>query len=68
MMLNAFPLEMHKTKKVKSLEVNYLYETNYGEEVQIFSKVNPDHLDDHFVNIVRKSDNREVCRARMIWI
>ena len=67
MILNAFPLEIHKSKKVKSLEINYLGETNYAQEVQIYRErtIGEEHI--QLVNIVRKSDNREVCRGRLIW-
>lgn len=68
MIVNAFPLDIHKNKKVKSLEVNYLGETNYGEEVQIFSESIEEDKDDKLVSIIRKSDQKEVCRARLKWI
>ncbi len=67
MLINAFPLEQHKTNKVKSLEVNYLGETGYGEIMQIFTDDNYTEQAGQLVNIVRKSDQKEVCRARLIW-
>jgi medium-chain acyl-[acyl-carrier-protein] hydrolase len=36
MMVNAYPLEKHKNMHIKSLEVNYLGETGYGEKVQVW--------------------------------
>jgi len=63
--MNAFPLAVHKTKKVRSLEVNYIGEANYGDEVQIFSQsVNEN---EYLMNIVRLTDSKEVCRAKLIW-
>ncbi len=67
MIINTFPLEFHKVRKVKSLEVNYIGETNYGEQVQIFSESIDENLTDQLVGIFRKTDGKEVCRARLTW-
>ena len=66
-MMNAFSLDIHKTKKVHTLEVNYLGEANYGDEVNIFSQHNTNDPDEYLVNIVRKDDEKEVCRAKFLW-
>jgi hypothetical protein len=66
-MMNAFPLDLHKAKKVYTLEVNYLGEANYGDEVNIFSQQFTNDSDAYLVNIVRKDDEKEVCRARFVW-
>lgn len=66
-MMNAFPLDIHKTKKVYTLEVNYLGEANYGDEVNIFSQQFTNDSDAYLVNIVRRDDEKEVCRARFVW-
>jgi acyl-ACP thioesterase len=67
MIVNAFPLEKHKSSKIKSLEVNYLGETNYQDHVQIFSQSSEAAAKDQLVSIVRKSDSKEVCKARLVW-
>jgi len=70
MMVNAFPLEQHKSKNVKSIEVNYLGETGYGEELQVYNDGSPDSLveqNNQLLSIIRKSDQKEMCRARLIW-
>jgi medium-chain acyl-[acyl-carrier-protein] hydrolase len=67
-MMNAFPLELHKTKKVQTLEVNYLGEANYGDEVNIFSQKNEMESEEYLLSVVRKQDEKEVCRAKFIWI
>lgn len=67
MIINAYPLEKHKSGRVKSVEVNYLGETNYGEHVQIFAESTDANSKDQMVSIVRKSDSKEVCKARLVW-
>lgn len=63
LIINSFPKESHMTKSVASIEINYLGEAKYGEDVLIFA----DEHETNLVKIVRESDNREVCRARLIW-
>lgn len=67
MLLNAFPLNIHKSKKVTSMEINYLGETMYGEEVQINRSSEDNGDNEYLMNILKKSDKREVCRAKLIW-
>jgi hypothetical protein len=63
--MNAFPLSIHKEKKVKTLEVNYLGEANYGDEVQVLSQSISEN--EYLVSIVKSPDKKEVCKARLIW-
>lgn len=65
LIINSFPSEILMNKRVKSLEINYLGEAKYEEEVSVFSKGIHDNID--LVNVVRESDQKEVCRARLIW-
>jgi len=65
LIVNSFPKEIYLTNNVESIEVNYLGEAKYGEDVLIYAdKI--DHIS-HLVKIVRETDNREICRARLIW-
>jgi len=66
LIINSFPAEKYKARKVNSLEVNYIGETKYDEVVQIFYE-NLKDQDDQLVSVLRKSDGREVCRARLRW-
>jgi medium-chain acyl-[acyl-carrier-protein] hydrolase len=67
MMVNAYPLEKHKNMHIKSLEVNYLGETGYGEKVQVWLDQQSSKKDGDLLSIVRKSTNTEVCKARFLW-
>lgn len=63
--INSFPREILLQQKVNMLEINYLGETKYGEEVLIYS----DQIEEstYLVSVVKKSDDKEVCRAKMNW-
>ena len=63
--INSFPKEILLRKKVNMLEINYLGETKYGEEVLIYS----DQIEEstYLISVVRQSDDKEVCRAKLNW-
>ena len=65
LMINSLPLNLLTKNKLTSLEVNYLHEAKYGEDVQI----NQQEVDEHtnLMNVVRNNDGREVCRAMICW-
>ena len=65
--MNSFPLETHLHEKVRTLEINYLGEVKYGEQVLIFTERYSKNENSCLVNIVRESDKKEVCRARLDW-
>jgi len=67
LIMNSFPLKTHLHEKVRTLEINYLGEVKYGEQVLIFTDQNLETENSCLVNIVRESDNKEVCRARLDW-
>jgi len=64
LIINSFPKEFHLKKNVKSLEINYLGEAKYGEEVLIFSESNQENV--YLIKIVRTSDKKDVCRAKLV--
>jgi len=66
--MNSFSLKTHLRKKVISLEINYLGEVKYGEQVLIFEDQDQENENISLINIVRESDNKEVCRARLDWV
>lgn len=65
MAMNAFPIEMHNTKSVTMLEVNYLGEANFGDEVEIWRQElnNTEYL----ISIRRGNNGREVCKLKFTW-
>lgn len=67
LIMNSFPLETHLQNKVRTLEINYLGEAKYGEVVLISTGQNLKRENSYLVNIIRESDKKEVCRARLDW-
>ena len=64
--MNAFPLQHHKTKKARSVEINYLREANYGDDLVV--NIDPEKNEDFsLLNIIRNSDEKEICRAKIEW-
>lgn len=68
LIMNSFPLKTHLHKKVRTLEINYLGEAKYGEHVLIFKEKDPVNEGSILINIIRESDKKEVCRAKLDWV
>jgi len=64
-MMDAHPMELHRSHMVKSLEVNYLGETVAGDRLSILS--NEAATDEYWHSMV-KTDGTEVCRGKVEWI
>lgn len=65
LIVNSFSKKMHMMHTVSSIEINYLGEATYAENVLINREQVSESVD--LVNIVRESDNKEVCRAKLTW-
>ncbi len=65
LIINSFSKETHLKRKIRSIEINYLGEAKYGEEVLIFSE--PTEENGQRINIIREEDYKEVCRAKLVW-
>jgi medium-chain acyl-[acyl-carrier-protein] hydrolase len=63
--LEYFPLEFRKSYILRSLEINYLNEARYGDELSILSENDEQNIYLH--GLFRSSDEAELCRARTIW-
>jgi acyl-ACP thioesterase len=64
LILDAYPVEFHRTHSVRALEVNYLDETRAGETVAILTRQSGP---DAFAHSMIKEDGTEVCRVCMEW-
>ena len=63
--LNGLPLDYLKTHELKEMEVNYLSEAAYDDEILVRSeKKEESHF---FHSLIRNRDNTELCRARTVW-
>ena len=67
LIINSFSNEIHLRKKIKALEINYFGEAKYGENVLIHSAQSHDSENIDLIKIIRESDEKEVCRARLSW-
>ena len=65
LIINSFSKKEHLNRKINAIEINYLGEAKYGEEVLIFSEA--EHDRSQRINIIRESDNKEICRAKLDW-
>lgn len=65
LMYNSFPPDILLDRKVKSLEVNYLDEAKYGEEVSVYFEKRDKNT--FLVSVERESDHKPVCKANFVW-
>ncbi len=62
--LDLFPIEIYKTKRIKRFEMAYVAESYFGDELSFYmNEVNPNeyHLE------VKKNDEEVVCRSKIIF-
>jgi acyl-ACP thioesterase len=63
--LNGLPFDYLRTHELKEMEVNYLSEASYDDEILVrCEKKEASHF---FHSLIRKKDNTELCRARTAW-
>jgi medium-chain acyl-[acyl-carrier-protein] hydrolase len=65
LIINSFSNDTYLRKKIKAVEINYLGEAKYGEDVLIYSEQNQENRS--LMKIVREADKKEVCRAILDW-
>jgi hypothetical protein len=62
--LDTYSREFHQRHSLQRLEVNYVGETKWPDQVSVFS-TEPRPL--HFGHSIRSSKSEEVCRAEFVW-
>ena len=65
LIINSFSKQTHLSEKIIALEINYLGEAKYDDDVLIFSEQQKNK--GQMINIIREEDNKEVCRTRIDW-
>ena len=63
--LDLFPLDLYKNKRVKRFEIAYVSESHYGDTLQFFCD---DKGSDEYHIEVKKNDGEIVCRSKVIFI
>jgi acyl-CoA thioesterase FadM len=51
----------------QSAEINYLAESVYDDEIMIRTSAGEDKKQDYYHSVFRTSDNKELCRIRLVW-
>jgi acyl-ACP thioesterase len=65
--LDSYPFEMNQTHHIHSLEINFLAESSFGDEISIHTEILKEVPPAFLHRVVRKEDERELCRARTRW-
>ena len=62
--VDSYSRDFHKTHHLRSVELNYVGETKWGDQVAVHST---EHRPLHFAHSIRNGNNEELCRAELIW-
>jgi medium-chain acyl-[acyl-carrier-protein] hydrolase len=65
--IDSFPFAFLSVHTVKSFEINFLAESLFGDEIEIHRGKNPQKETTFLVDVKRKGDNREFCRAQLCF-
>jgi len=64
-MINCLPLEFLSTHILKEIEINYMSEASYKDEITVsYEKKGKSNF---FHRIMRKNDRLEICRGKTTW-
>ena len=63
--LDGYPIEFFEQNILSSVELNFLAEAIYGDEIEIFSEIDSDN---YLHSVKRKSDGKELFRTRIEWV
>lgn len=62
--LNSIPLTMHKTKTIQRFDINFLFETRYGDTLQMHKE----EITAGYFRFDLKKETQSSCRAEMIFV
>ncbi len=65
--LDSYPFEMNNTHRILTFEMNFLAEASYGDEISVQTETLEGPTTAFLHRVVRKKDDRELCRARTKW-
>lgn len=65
--LDSYSLEMNQTHQITTFEINFLAESNFGDELSIQTEHQKEFNPVFLHTIIRKEDGKELCRARVRW-
>jgi medium-chain acyl-[acyl-carrier-protein] hydrolase len=64
---DTYNIEFMMDNVLKSAEINYLAESKYDEEIVIRTSAGSDNRKDYLHSAYRTTDNKELCRIRLVW-
>ena len=64
---DTYNLEFVMDNAPQSAEINYLAESIYDEEIVIRTSAGNNNNRDYFHSVYRTTDNKELCRIRLVW-
>ena len=64
--LDLFPLDLYKSKRVKRFEIAYVNEAHYGDTLLFFC--DDKGGDEYHIEIKKKDDGEIICRSKVIFI
>lgn len=64
--LDSYPVDFHRTHRVRSLTINFLSELDENDSVELGTQEMTDLRMMHTIR--RRTDNAESCRAEIVWI
>jgi len=67
-LLESIPFELRKKYNPVELEINFLSEAMYGDEISNRLKKDDSPAPSFMHSLVRKEDGQELCRARTVWL
>ena len=63
--LNSLPFEFLSSHILREIEISYMSEASYGDEISVsYEKKEESNF---FHRIMTKKNNTEICRARTVW-
>lgn len=65
--LDSYPIEMKERLWLNSFEINFLVESTINNEIEVHIQRNQKEELSYLHSLIRKDDNKEICRARAIW-
>lgn len=65
--LDSYPHEMHLNNQLRSLEINFLAEAELNDGIAVQTQKIPGTENQFLHSLIRKHDNKEITRARLIW-
>jgi acyl-ACP thioesterase len=65
--LDSYPIEMNRTHRIHTFEINFLAESSYEDAISIQTEALQESPPAFLHRVLREGEDRELCRARTEW-